>query len=182
MARNSGQRIISVLDWLWPFPLGLFVVTLVVIVPLGLWLATRAPRSPKSAVPPDVHTATEATAPAPSLNTPPIQTTIPQPTITPQPAQPKSSEPIPSPAEARTQAASPVPPARPAPSKLSAKQQADINDRLTIGRFLMERKDYVNAIENFQAALAIDPANRKAQEALQEARRANQQSEATAKP
>jgi tetratricopeptide (TPR) repeat protein len=64
-----------------------------------------------------------------------------------------------------------VQPRRAAPP-LSAKQQAEFTDRLTIGRFLMDRKEYSAAIKEFQAALAIDPASREAQAAIQLAREA----------
>jgi Tfp pilus assembly protein PilF len=60
----------------------------------------------------------------------------------------------------------------PVAPKLSATQQAEITDRLTIGRFLMDRKEYSAAIKEFQTALAIDPTSREAQAAIQKARAA----------
>jgi Tfp pilus assembly protein PilF len=69
-----------------------------------------------------------------------------------------------------SQGAKPKAQPRPVAPQLSAAQRAAIADRLTIGRFLMDRKDYSAAIKEFQAALAIDPTSREAQAAIQQAR------------
>ncbi len=56
--------------------------------------------------------------------------------------------------------------------RLSAVQQAELNDKLVIGRFLMERKDYRAAITVLEEALEIDPSSLEASAALQTARSA----------
>jgi tetratricopeptide (TPR) repeat protein len=70
----------------------------------------------------------------------------------------------------------------PAVRQLSPAQQAGLRDKLTLGRFLMDRKDYSAAIAQFQAALAIDPSNREAQAAIQQAREADKSPEPSPQP
>ncbi len=56
--------------------------------------------------------------------------------------------------------------------QLSAAQQAEFKDKLLIGRFLMERKDYHAAAGIFEEALKIDPSSLEAKAALRLARSA----------
>lgn len=67
-------------------------------------------------------------------------------------------------------------------SRLSPAQEAELRDKLTLGRFLMDRKDYRAAIVEFQAALAVDPSNRETQAAIQQARDANKDLESSPQP
>jgi len=76
------------------------------------------------------------------------------------------------------------PKARPQPTapQLSSARQAELADRLTLGRFLMDRKDYHAAITEFQAALALDPSNREAKAAIEQAIEASKNQEPTPQP
>ena len=74
-----------------------------------------------------------------------------------------------------TKAASPV-------SLLSPAQESELRDKLTLGRFFVDRKDYRAAVAEFQAALAIDPSNREAQAAIQQARDAGKGPESSPQP
>ena len=55
-------------------------------------------------------------------------------------------------------------------SRLSPAQEAKLRDTLVRGRWYMQRGQYGPALEEFQAALAMDPANREAQAAIRQAR------------
>lgn len=55
---------------------------------------------------------------------------------------------------------------------LSPAQQADLKDKLVVAGFLMKRGDYDGALDAFEGALKIDPANRDAQAGKEKARRA----------
>lgn len=70
----------------------------------------------------------------------------------------------------RPSVASPLPAAG---SRLSPAQEAKLRDTLVRGRWYMKRGQYGAALEEFQAALAMDPANREAQAAIQQARGAS---------
>jgi Tfp pilus assembly protein PilF len=59
-------------------------------------------------------------------------------------------------------------------SKGARSPEAEISKRIAMGWLLVERKDYPGAIENFTAALRMDPSNVEAQAALRLARFANQ--------
>ena len=85
-----------------------------------------------------------------------------------------------------TQAQTPKAQSKPAPSapasQLSPAQEAALNDKLTLGGFLMDRQDYPAAISEFQAALAIDPTNREAQTGIQQAREASKKLDPSPQP
>jgi len=83
---------------------------------------------------------------------------------------------------ARLQPMQPKAQLRPAAPQLSSAQQAELADRLTLGRFLLDRKDYHAAINEFQAALAIDPSNREAKAAVEQAREASKNQEPIPQP
>ncbi len=185
MAGDFKGRVIALLDWCWPFPLGATVGGLVLVITLGFWLVVRSPQ-PRRGVPPPPPVSTETSVPMPTSR-PPLpaspgvesisqtasEETMAHPASTGAPElQPKVKRSIP-PTQAQD---------RPSALKLSAKQRADYSDRMTIGRFQMERKDYLQAIASFEAALAIDPSNHEAKASLEAARRASQSSEAAPKP
>jgi len=67
-------------------------------------------------------------------------------------------------------------------SRFSPAQVAELKDKLTLGRFFMDRKDYPAAMTQFQAALAIDPSNREAQAAIQQAHEASEAPESSPQP
>ncbi len=83
---------------------------------------------------------------------------------------------------ARPQPVQPKAQPQPAAPQLSSEQQAELADRLTLGRFLMDRKDYHAAITEFQAALAINPSNREAKAAVEQAKEASKNQEPTPQP
>lgn len=178
MADSFGKRIISLIDWCWPFPLGIVATALALGMSTGIWLAVRSPQPPSPGQRLGRGVSTETPAQAPGNVPPPGQVTAPAgsnpitdrtPSAIPAPA----GAPLPSAPIAKPQVAKPKTQPPPVARKLSATQQAEITDRLTIGRFLMERKEYSAAIKEFQAALAIDPSSREAQEAIQTALKAS---------
>lgn len=63
---------------------------------------------------------------------------------------------------------------RPTPNQSSSTREAEVKQKITIGWFFVERKDYRAAIERFTEALEIDPSNLEAQAALRVARYASQ--------
>lgn len=67
-------------------------------------------------------------------------------------------------------------------SRLSPAQEVELKDKLTLGRFFMDRKDYPAAMAQFQAALAIDPSNREAQAAIQQAHEASKAPQSSPQP
>ena len=179
MAGGLGERITWLLDRCWPFPLGILASTLALAMAAGIWLAVRSPQPPRAGRTSRQPGATETPAQ--------VRTTLPSPAQIAAPAAPKpaaapmpTSRPTPvvkasstaTAALAKPQVAKPKVQPRPVVPPLSAQQQAELTDRLTIGRFLMDRKEYSAAIKEFQAALAIDPASREAQAAIQQAREA----------
>jgi Tfp pilus assembly protein PilF len=74
----------------------------------------------------------------------------------------------------------PIPSAR--AGRLSPAQEAELKDKLTLGRFLMDRQDYPAAIAEFRAALAIDSSNREAQAAMQQAREVSRKLDSSPPP
>lgn len=64
------------------------------------------------------------------------------------------------------------PKAASASSQLTPSQKAELSDKLTLGRFFMDRQDYSAALAEFQAAQAIDPSDREVQTAVRQAREA----------
>lgn len=74
-----------------------------------------------------------------------------------------------------TKVASPV-------SRLSPAQESELRDKLTLGRFFMDREDYPAAMAQFQAALAIDPSNREAKAAILQAHEAGKSPETSPQP
>ena len=179
MAGGLGDRIIRFLDWCWPFPLGIFAATLAFVVGTGIWLAIRSPkprltdRSFVQTGATHIPASERSTLPSsPQDAAPAAQNPTADPLLSTRPTPAEKTSAAFTAARATPQAAKP--PARPrrvAPP-LSAKQQAELTDRLTIGRFLMDRKEYSAALKEFQAALAIDPASPDAQAAIQQAREA----------
>lgn len=67
-------------------------------------------------------------------------------------------------------------------TRLSPAQESELRDKLTLGRFFMDRKDYRAAMTQFQAALAIDPSNREAKAAIQQALDASKSVESSRRP
>lgn len=182
--KSSGlaERIISFLDWCWPFPVGIVATGLAFLLAAGTWLAIRTPQRPlperslggasSNGIP------AQSTSEVPSLTQDsavavPSPTTDRKPPIKPTTAE----EPSPAPALTKPPVDRPKAELRPVAPRLSAAQKAEIADRLTIGQFLMDRKDYPGAIREFQAALEIDPSSREAKAAIQQAREANKPSE-----
>ena len=178
MAGGWGERIVWLLDRCWPFPLGIVACTLVLVTSTGIWLVIRDPRPTRVDRPSGQPGSTEIPAQAPSTSppgTPDAASTLPNPTADRAPASRPTPSEMASPTAApeKSQGAKPKAQPRPVARQLSAAQRAAIADRLTIGRFLMDRKDYSAAIKEFQAALAIDPTNREAQAAIRRARAAD---------
>lgn len=181
MAGGWGERIVWLLDRCWPFPLGIAACTLVLAVSTGIWWAIRDPL-PATVSRPLGQTGSVAGEASPGAI--PVAT---EPGGRPATAEqiealapPSASQESSPPTKVATPTATPKPPVekakaqpRPVSRQLSAAQRAAIADRLTIGRFLVDRKDYSAAIKEFQAALAIDPTNREAQTAIQRARAAD---------
>ena len=66
--------------------------------------------------------------------------------------------------------------------RLSPAQESGLRDKLTLGRFFMDRKDYPAAMAQFQAALAIDPSNREAKAAIQQVHDASKSVESSPRP
>ncbi len=204
MAGGWGERIVGLLDWCWPFPLGILATTLALGISTGIWLAIRNPQQTAVGRPLGPTGSTEIPARVPSTLPPPNQYAAPtagreaSPGAIPIRPEPSGRVAIPermgAPAESSTtrqnspatkvpatvtlaesQDAKPKMQRRPVAPRLSATQRAEIADRLTIGRFLMDRKEYPAAIKEFEAALAIDPSSREAQAAIQKAREASKQ-------
>lgn len=198
MAGGWGERMIRLLDWCWPFPLGIVTCTLTLVVTTGIWLAIRSPQPTVVRRPPGQSVPTEIPGQVvPSPLPPPAQYSTPKavgeaspginpigrrvsiPIRTETPGSSSTPRGIPPPDRVPATAARAKPAVKqaeaqkaPVAPRLSAAQQAKITDRLTIGRFLMDRKEYAAAIKEFQAALAIDPESREAQAAIQKARAA----------
>jgi hypothetical protein len=226
MLSRIAERIVAILDWCWPFPLGAFAAALVFSVSAVIWIASRHASSPSQPSPQaDIHSA---------ASSPPRQEELPAPSLSATPPQPDSSVakdhhpsgsvlgdtsragtlfrpdsanriPVPEPrthsaeistarevasstrtaaahpqakrqiVKTETKVASPV-------SRLSPAQESELRDRLTLGRFFMERKDYPAAMAQFQAALAIDPSNREAKAAMQQAHDASKSVESSPRP
>lgn len=164
MSGRINERIIWLLDWCWPFPLGIFVSALALVVGAGIWVALRTPQPHLPGRPVGQTSSVEIPGLGPSTLPPPAQGATPAAARTRPPAAKPNAQP------------------RPAAPQLSEKQQAEFTDRLTIGRFLVIRKEYSAAIKEFQAALAINPSSREAQAAIQEARKAGEQLEAAPGP
>lgn len=215
----------AVLDWLWPFPLGIIFGGLLFLIAVGSWLALRGPAPPDQPVvaskrggepnapalappaqPVEPSETTEPATPPPSADKPPVRSSpartavasttspvertarapAPKPRTARAPSQPVRdvvSAARPAPAKPQVEA-TPVSKPTPAPaaSALSPAQEAELNDKLTLGRFFMDREDYRAALTQFQAALEIDSSNRAAQAALQQARDALKALESTPQP
>jgi hypothetical protein len=188
MMERAVERVVTVLDWLWPLPLGALFGAILFLVSAGTWLAFRGP-APTS-------TASIPRSPQSNLS-------VPQPReFPPRPSLPTTSgktgpvtnaEPAPAPGvKAPPQTASVQPELRRTPvskptdstpaSKVSPAQRAALQDKLTLGGFFMDRQDYPAALTEFQAALAIDPTNHEAQAAIQRARKAGKEPESGALP
>ena len=220
MLERIVGRVVAVLDWLWPLPLGALFGALLFLVTAGTWLAFRgpaptatvsSPRSPQSEpsvpepreFPPQssLPTASDQTGPVTNSDTSPVGSVPSSPTTTGRPSRVdlggstppsqssvRASEATPAPAvKALPQTAlvqsevKRAPVSKPTPStpvgKLSPAQQAALQDKLTLGGFFIDRQDYPAAIREFQAALAIDPANHEAQAAIQRAHKADKEPE-----
>jgi hypothetical protein len=223
MLERIAGRVVAVLDWLWPLPLGALFGALLFLVTAGTWLAFRGPaptasipRSPQSGpsvaapqeFPPQssLPTTSEQAEPVTNSDTSPVGSVPPSPTITGRPSRVdlggstppsqsslRASEAAPAPAgKALPQTAlvqsevKRAPVSKPTPStpvsKLSPAQQAALQDKLTLGGFFMDRQDFPAAVREFQAALAINPANHEAQAAMQQARKAGKQMESGTLP
>ena len=201
MGNGWGERIVWLLDRCWPFPLGIVATTLALLMTTGIWLAIRGPQPRPVGRPLGQTGSTKIPAQVPSSLPPPTQNAAPAaareaspgaipigPETSGRVATPErmgtlapssTSREISPPTKVAVTATLAKPPVKqpkvqrgPVAPKLSATQQAEISDRLTIGRFLMDRKEYSAAIKEFQTALAIDPASREAQAAIQKARAA----------
>lgn len=187
MSGRISERIIWLLDWCWPFPLGIFASTLALVMAAGIWVALRAPQPHLPGRPVGQTSSAEIPGQSPSSLPSPAQDATP---AVPNPAASRTTSPIPTRAEEVTSTAAltrppvtkPKAQPRPAAPLLSEKQRAEFMDRLTIGRFLVDRKEYSAAIKEFQAALAINPSSREAQAAIQETRRIGKQSESGPSP
>ena len=174
------ERVIWLLDLTWPFPLGIVASALALLLAAGIWLGTRTPRPPSPGQPRVPASTTHVPAQVPStpdLPAPSTATAGPGPTADQTPASGLTPAKEVSPAAAATEppAAKPEAQGRPVAPQLSAKQKADFADRMTIGQFLVDRKEYPAAIKEFQAALAMDPSSREARTAIQKAREAGSQ-------
>ncbi|MBI4164659.1 MAG: hypothetical protein HY508_02875 [Acidobacteria bacterium] len=182
MAGGWGGRIVWLLDRCWPFPLGIAAATLAFAMAAGIWLAIRPPRPLPAGRPLGRPVSTEIPAALPTASpspTPVVDPAVPKPIAariaTSRPTAPPESSPATTTALAKPAITKPKAQPRPVAAPLSAKQQAEFTDRLTIGRFLMDRKEYSAAIKEFQAALAINPTSREALAAIRQAREAGKQ-------
>lgn len=158
MLKRAVESGWALLDWCWPLPLGVFFGVLVLAASGGTWLAFREPSTPRR---------------PPARTDSPVATESPARGEAPQP--PSESAP---PAPAEPSAPAQRPPVgstsgeTPSGSRLSPAQDAKLRDTLIRGRWYMQHQQYRPALEEFQAVLEMDPANREAQAAIQQAREA----------
>lgn len=157
MLKRAVERVWALLDWCWPLPLGVFFGVLVFAASVGTWLVFREPSTPRR--------------PPPRTDTP-VGTQSPARREAPQPP-PESAPPPPAKPSVPTQGPPVGSTSTPSGSRLSPAQDAKLRDTLIRGRWYMQHQQYRPAQEEFQAVLEMDPANREAQAAIQQAREAS---------
>ncbi len=164
MLKRVLDILLAPLDWCWPLPLGIVFGALVVGVSAGTWWIFWAPSTPLqgSAAPTAQSPAHSGVAPPPSQPAPPTATEPAIPTE-PQPSEVTKTSPVSAAAES----------ARPTASRPLTAQETKLRDTLTRARWYMQHGQYRPAIEEFQAALEMDPSNREASAELQQAREAS---------
>ncbi|MFB3922042.1 MAG: hypothetical protein ACE145_09985 [Terriglobia bacterium] len=168
MLKRAFQSVLSFLDLLWPFPLGIAFGVLVVGASAGAWLVFRESPTPHQA-PQRTSPVPAAKSPAPAeIVPPPLEPAPPTPTQTAVPAAPQ-------PVEATTSSPANATPesVRPSATRPLTAQEVKVRDTLTRARWYMRQGQYGPATEEFQAALAMDPSNREVQAGLQQARAAS---------
>ena len=213
LMKRITSRAVALLDWSWPFPLGLFFGVVVFSVLAAAWLVFWQPTTPQRPAPQasrrtvaDIPAAGSSPAPvATSSDSQPasnVETQARDAVATPSSASPfagleasRSSGHAPSSltsatvvqasgtreavtgVEPRPAAHPPAPkpagasvtPPTPSAPQLSPRQKAEINDKLTLGSFFLERREYREALREFQAVLTLDPSNRDARNGVAQA-------------